>query len=87
MSVTNYVGFQVKNCIVTGEPAKVFTGHVVAQVYSQKDDCWKAVYRPLLVIAGFKDDETLKKAHEHNQGACFGDWKKEFGIEATYYGG
>lgn len=71
----NTVSFYTTKCIVTGQLANHWTGHVVAREETSG--------YPIKVLAGFCDQDTMNahlqsiKSHEL---ACFGDWKPEYGI-------
>lgn len=71
-----HISLKTEKCIVTGEPANVYTGHVIA--YHSNDDV------NVSVLAGFKDvatSETTKSSF----GGCFGEWKPEHGIAVDIY--
>lgn len=70
---------QTKNCIVTGKPATVFSGHVLAKTF---DVVGRLV--TISVIAGFVDSETHRGLTSHK--GCFGEWKPEYGIEFDEWG-
>lgn len=60
-----------ERCIVTGEKAFVFTGHLLAvDVEGQT----------IKVMAGFRDSETSESIRS-TPGGCFGDWRGEYGIQ------
>ena len=64
-----------KNCVVTGKPATIWTGHV------KLNRCFinNGHYENICVIAGFVDNEICNEA-EMNQDGCFGDYKSEYKI-------
>lgn len=70
-----------ERCIVTGEPAMVYTGHLLALL----DDV------RVKISAGFKDSETAADLTMSSNG-CYGNWREEYGIthiidsEDTEYG-
>lgn len=60
-----------ERCIVTGEPATVFSGHLYAA---------DAEGNPVRIAAGFKDSETLDEAMVSAVAGCFGQWREEYGL-------
>jgi hypothetical protein len=68
------------NCIVTGKPATIYTGHVIIpNLFVGLDERTNSQYLNVSVIAGFCDNETCDRAK--SGGGCFGDWKPEYGIK------
>ena len=75
--MSNYLSLQTANCIVTGEKATCWTGHVVAKTFE---------HDKVSIEAGFKDMETLEDVQAKNKGSvgCFGDWKAEDGLQVAW---
>lgn len=75
-----------KNCIVTGEVANCWTGHVVANFDLAEDSNGRVVHTgtKLHIIAGFKDNETLNRFLDSrsNYNPCYGDYKEFMGVES-----
>lgn len=70
-----FLKFETERCVVTGNEAKVFTGHVVGYVL-----CVKGFERvELVIIAGFASIEVLE-GFEFRQEGFAGEWKPEYGI-------
>jgi hypothetical protein len=77
-----HVGFRTANCIITGEPATAWTGHVMAKSLggAKGSGCEFHVY-PISITAGFKDGATMNQANADNPDSCFGLWKEAYGVE------
>jgi hypothetical protein len=75
----NTLSLQTTRCIVTGEPATIWSGYVVAQTWSREvmEGCECA---PVLITAGFKDIATYRAATSDGCGG-HGMWKPEDGVE------
>lgn len=62
-----------KNCIVTGKPAKVFSGHLKGLLFDGTK---------ISIIAGFVDYNTKKEFKSSGDGYC-GEWKESYGIKGV----
>lgn len=76
------LAMRTSKCIVTGEPAKVFTGHLLLESYGPIDAEFRIKIRKFLVIAGFASSEQINHRKSDVTG-CFGDWSPEMGLSAT----
>lgn len=70
-----FITLKTEKCIVTGEPATCWTGHVLAETLGSSFDGHAIV----AVIAGFANKETIERTPSDG-GGCYGEWKKEFGV-------
>lgn len=68
------ISLDTKNCIVTGGPARCFTGHV--RLYTTGPNGVVTV----LVGAGFATREASEMLRSDANG-CYGDWKPGYGLE------
>ena len=95
--MSNYLSLQTANCIVTGEKATCWTGHVVAKTFEHDKVSIEAGFKDMETLeagfkdmetleAGFKDMETLENVQAKNKGSvgCFGDWKAEDGLQVAW---
>ena len=85
--MSNYLSLQTENCIVTGEKATCWTGHVVAKTFEHDKVSIEAGFKDMETLeAGFKDMETLENVQAKNKGSvgCFGDWKAEDGLQVAW---
>lgn len=73
------ISLRTQNCIVTGKPAEVFTGHVVADCFGPLS----AVAR-VAITAGFDCSKTYE-ALACDRTGCFGEWKPEYGVKVDDY--
>lgn len=80
-----YLSLRTKNCIVTGEPATVFSGHVRLRVAGPIQSNFAMPILVLGVTTGFKDKSTLDAATADERG-CHGNWKMEYGLTADSHG-
>lgn len=71
---------QTANCIVTGKPARCWSGHVVALMRNSS-----GVYSRTQITAGFVDSETHEAAHANRETigplGYYGEWMPENGIQ------
>lgn len=74
------VSLSTTNCIVTGKPARIWTGHVLVRT-SGKMRRGYANSRTVIVsvTAGFISEATARTIKCDDVG-CFGDWKPEYGL-------
>jgi hypothetical protein len=71
MEPMQIVDLITERCIVTGEPAKHFSGHLTAV---------DPEGNPIRITAGFRDAETLDEAMVSAVAGCFGQWREEYGL-------
>lgn len=73
---------ETERCIVTGEPAHCWSGHLVAKANGAiRDDGTMPIFT-VAVVAGFKDHETSKLVQSNGNG-CLGEWKPEYGVRLS----
>lgn len=95
----NRIELEVKNCIVTGEPATFFTGHLIARTDRPLTDEEKQLRRDnpfsvpgrdvwIVVGAGFRDSHVCQEFQRTRQdnGPCYGEWKFEYGLAHNLMG-
>lgn len=76
------VSLYTKNCIVTGLPASIWSGHVIANFNLAEDEYGKVGKDTRLhIIAGFKDKETFEKFKFDINRYC-GLYRDFMGVEA-----
>ena len=80
-----YIDFRTVNCIVTGKPATVWTGHVVATASGRIDGERQMPLVEIGVTAGFATDEVKNAAKSDDRG-CFGEWKPSDGLKWDSWG-
>jgi hypothetical protein len=73
---------RTEKCIVTGEKATVFCGHVIIRsLFNLTFD----KHVDSSVLAGFKDQETFEKTSwvktPGEESGYLGEWKPEYGIQ------
>lgn len=74
-----HISLCTDKCVMTGEPSRYFTGHVLAV------DCYGNY---LTILAGFKDEHTLSNARLFTNPVTgnfgyYGPWKPEYGIRLS----
>lgn len=75
-----FVNFMTTNCIVTGEPAQIYTGHVVARGAGEIYDQYQMRLPMIGVTAGFASREISESVVSDEFG-CYGLWKPQYGIK------
>lgn len=75
----NVISLQTSRCIVTGEPATIWTGHVIATGYGAIRDDGRMPILKVGILAGFSSHEASKSAPSDALG-CYGEWKQEHGL-------
>lgn len=70
-----FASFKTKNCIVTGKPATLFTGHVLMETLDRNG---RSVV--VSILAGFADSKIYESAVCGKAG-CYGEWKPTFGAK------
>lgn len=79
------VSFRTKNCIVTGKPATMWTGHVIYSGYGPiRSSDKQLVLQKCSVTSGFATRDDMSKVASDDCG-CHGHWKPADGIEAEVY--
>jgi len=77
--VNNSLSLSTTNCIVSGRPAKLWTGHVLARVSGPVDGDGRVKFFEIGVIAGFVDEVTMLQV-KSNKFGCYGNWKEADGL-------
>lgn len=80
-----FIEFRTVNCIVTGLPAQVHTGHVLATAAGAIDSLQQMRLPTIGVSAGFANDEVMRAAKSDDRG-CFGEWKPSDGLKWDSWG-
>lgn len=71
-----FISLYTKNCIVTGKPAKLFTGHVIMSFCGED----------MPVIAGFEDRAVMNSVSNlDGKSGYFGKWNPTHGLRIEYW--
>lgn len=70
------------NCVTTGKPATLWTGHVRAEAFSEVLQSFSCKIVPVMITAG----HASRREMQANRSCYYGEWKREHGLMLDHGG-